>query len=204
MKKLVLGTLNPAKLNELRFGLQELSRLGVELVDLVSLGITLGVKETGETFIENARLKAEAYAKLTGLPTLADDGGLEIDVLNGAPGVRSRRWLGYKADDAELIKHTLEMLKGMEGDKRRAHLTNVVCFYNPETGEFDYSKQKISGFVAKKPSNRPIVGYPFRALFIVEEYNKYYDELTTQEHLQVNHRLKGLQELLPKMKKALL
>ncbi len=204
MKKLVLGTHNRAKLSEMRLGLQPLSSIGVELVDLDSLGITLDVKETGKTFLDNAKLKAKEYASRTGLPTLTDDGGLEIDVLNGAPGVRSRRWLGYEADDEELIRHTLKMLSGMHGDKRRAHLTNVACFYNPATNSFECSKQTISGFIAEKPSPRAAKGFPFRALFIVDKYNKYYDELTAKEHREVNHRLRGLQELLPKIKKAYL
>ena len=90
MKKLLIATTNPGKLSEInRF----LGDLPVELVGLKDAGITDAVEETGSTFEENAILKAKYYCKKSGLPTLADDGGFEIDALDGQPGVKSHRWI---------------------------------------------------------------------------------------------------------------
>src|SRR3989344_1944210 len=113
MNKLLLATHNPAKIRELKLGLQELKKSGIKLVTLKSLKIRSKPRETGKTFRENAVIKARYYANLSRLPTVADDGGLRIPFLRNEPGVRSRRWLGFEASDEQLINYTLSQLKGV-------------------------------------------------------------------------------------------
>lgn len=196
MKKILVATHNPAKIEELKVGLKELEKQGIKVFTLND--VKVGDKEpeeTGKTFQENALIKAKFYADLTHLPCLSDDGGLIIPYLNNEPGVKSRRWLGYEASDEELIKFTLSRLRDCTGSKRTAFLQTCVCFYHPETKKIFFEEEKIKGHIAEKASNKPTNGYPFRALFIVDQFNKYYDELTEEEHQQVNHRLKALKRL---------
>ena len=199
IKKILIATNNKAKLKEIKFGLKEIEKLSISLLTLndVQKGREVAPpKETGESFCENAVIKAKYYGKLFNLPTIADDGGLTIPFLNNQPGVKSRRWLGYEATDEELITFTLKKLKKQPLKNRKAFLTTCLCFYHPYTNKYFLSEGKIKGFIADKPSLKRIAGYPFRALFIVDKFNKYYDELTEKEHQQVNHRLRALRKIV--------
>ena len=114
--KLVLATQNPKKLKEMN---EILSHLGVEVVSEAELGVRIEVEETGETFTDNARLKATAVMQATGLPAVADDSGLCVDALNGGPGVYSARFGGEGLDDKGRYTLLLEMLRGQTD--RAAH-----------------------------------------------------------------------------------
>ena len=211
MKSILIATHNKAKLKEIKQGLSPLKKLSVKIVSLNDLKIKREPKEIGETFKENAILKAKFYGKLINLPTIADDGGLVIPYLNNEPGVKSRRWLGREASDEELINYTLLHLKGVKKADRTAYLETCICFYslvspnpqgsrNPEGSVIICEQEKIKGHIAEKPSPRRIEGYPYRALLIIDKFNKYYDDLTEKEHVQVNHRLKALERLVIKIK----
>lgn len=202
MKTFLLATHNQAKLEELKMGVKPLAKKGVKIVTLNELNIKQNPKETGKNFEENAKLKAKFYGDLTGYPTIADDGGLIIPILNNEPGVKSRRWLGYETGDRELINYTLQRLKGLPKEKRTAYLQVCLCFYHPSTKIYLCKQGKIKGYIAQEPSGKATDGYPFRALFIVDKYNKYYDKLTEEEHLQINHRLKALRRLINKLLNA--
>ncbi len=152
-------------------------------------------EETGKTFKENALLKAKFYAEKTGLPIIADDGGIEIDFLNGEPGVLSRRWPGHEATDEELIRYTLTKLDKVPVQKRGAQLSACLCFLNPQTKKTKFVQESVRGIIASKPSEERIEGFPYRALFVVDAYKKYYDELTPQEHNEINHRLKAVKRI---------
>ncbi len=203
MKRLLVATHNPAKLEELNFALKELENQGIKLISLNDVGVEEDPEETGETFQENSELKARFYGNLSKLPTIADDGGLIIPFLNNAPGVKSKRWPGYEAGDEELISFTLSHLKGVEIKNRTAYLETCVTFFDPETGKVFFEQEKIKGHIAEKPTGRPTNGYPFRALFIVDEFGKYYDELTAEEHDKINHRFKALKRLTKRIKDLL-
>ena len=200
MKKILIATTNRAKLEELIIGVNPLKNHGIKIYTLNDVGLKEKPEETGQTFCENAKIKAQFYAKKTNLSTIADDGGLIIPYLNNEPGVKSRRWLGYEATDKELIEYTLERLKNVPKEKRIAYLWVCLCFFDPISKKIFFEEENIKGYIAEKPSGRATFGYPFRALFIVEKFNKYYDELTEKEHQQINHRLIALKRLIKKIK----
>ena len=204
MQKILIGTQNKAKLKELTLGLQELKTNKIEILSLADLDLNNDPDETGKTFAENAILKAKHYARLTNLPTIADDGGLVITYLNNEPGVKSRRWLGYAATDEELIRHTLTKLKGRKDRERKAYLETCICFFDPKTQKILLEKEKIMGQIAEKPYKNYLSGFPYRALFLVDNLNAYYDELTPEQHSQVNHRLIALNRLVKRIKDYLL
>lgn len=200
MKKILIASTNSGKIAEIKIGLQELEKQKIRILTLndVKVGDTKP-EETGKTFQENAFIKAKFYADLTHLPVLSDDGGLVIPYLNNEPGVKSKRWLGYAATDEQLINFALSNLRGCTGSKRTAFLETCLCFYDPQTNETIYETEKILGHISETPSSKRIAGYPYRAIFIVDEFNKYYDELNKEEHQQVNHRLKALKRLTKRM-----
>lgn len=194
MKKLLIATTNPGKLAEIKYFLKDLP---LQLVDLADLGIKEKVEEDGRTFEENARKKAIFYAKISGLATIADDGGLEIDILGGEPGVKSRRWIDGKEDsDEELIKFALKKLKNVPKQKRAAQLRAVLALVLPN-GEVFTAGDLTRGIIARKPSQKWSKGFPYRALLYIPEIKKFYNEkeLTKKEEEKYNHRGRALKKL---------
>ncbi|MBI5465477.1 non-canonical purine NTP pyrophosphatase, partial [Candidatus Gottesmanbacteria bacterium] len=156
MKKILIATTNPGKFAEIKYFLSDLP---IKIVSLTDLEIKENVEETGKTFEENAKKKAIFYSKITGLPTIADDGGLEIDFLGGEPGVKSRRWInGKDAGDEELINYALKKLKGVPLKKREACLRAVLALAIPG-GEIFVSEGKVRGLIAKKATSLRTPGY---------------------------------------------
>lgn len=196
--KLLLATNNPGKLAEMRRGLVDLNW---QLLSLKDLSIQEQPEETGQTFKANAQIKAEFYARISQMPTLADDGGFVIPALNGEPGVKSRRWPGYEAPDEELIQLTLNKIKNIPVAKRTGYLELVLCYFDPVKKIYLYENERITGQIADKPTKKRIPGFPYRALLIVDKFHKYYDELTSEEHRQANHRLRALKKLQAKLQK---
>ena len=203
MKTLLVATTNPGKLSELR---EFLSDLPITVVSLTDVGITSHVEETGKTFKDNAILKATHYAKDSGLPTIADDGGLEIDALGGEPGVKSHRWIHGTKDssDEELIVYTLERMKGLPRARRGAQLHLVMAFATPE-GKTFISEGAIRGIIPDKPSSYRRKGFPYRSLLYLPDLKKFYnhDELTKEENEQYNHRKMAVEQLKPIIRKEL-
>lgn len=204
MTQLLIATHNQAKLKELKQGIRSFMKDKVKILSLNDFNIKTSPQETGKTFEENSRLKAKYYGDMTGLPTIADDGGLIIPALNNEPGVKSRRWPGYEASDEDLIQFTLKKMRGLAKEKRTAYLETCLCFYDPHIRKIFCEQEKIKGRIAAKPIDIPTHGYPFRVLFIVERFNKYYDELTGEEHRKENHRLIALKRLVQKIGKYLI
>lgn len=184
--KMLIATHNPGKIREMG---DILRAAGHETVSLTDLEITADVDESEPTFYGNAKKKARFFCELTGLPTIAEDGGLEIVALNGEPGVHTRRWDGSeRMDDARLLKFTLEKLKGLAD--RRATLVSVVVFAFIESG-FLIKREEISGIITEEQLAPIIPGYPFRSIFIVNQLNKLFADLTDEEHQLINHRRKA-------------
>lgn len=195
MKKLLIATNNPGKILEYK---EILKDLPIELITLKNLDIKNDIEETGSTFEENAVQKARFYFHLSGLPTLSDDAGLEIDYLNGEPGVRSRRWPGYEASDEELAQMVLNKLKGVPEEKRGAQLRAVICLIFPGDGQFYTFEGKLRGIIAGKPFGKTVAGYPFRSIFIPEGQEKYLGQLPL-----VAHRKQAVEKALPVIRKFL-
>ncbi len=198
--KLLIATTNPGKLAEIK---RFLSDVPVELVSLNDVGISDIVEETGKTFEENAILKTKHYAKESGLMTLADDGGFEIDALGGEPGIKSHRWVygDRENTDEELIAYTFERMQGVPEDKRGAQLRLVLVLVKPDGELVATSEEKIRGMVAATPSKMHQPGFPYRAILWIPEINKYYDQnmMTPQENETYNHRKKAVDKLKPQL-----
>lgn len=194
MEKLLIATKNPAKFAEIsRF----LKGLPLELVSFEDLGISGFFEETGKTFTANAKAKAVFFAQKSGLPTLADDGGIEIKALGGEPGIKSRRWVDGKteATDEELINYTLKKLAGLPPAKRQAQFRAVLALAIPGGGVYT-AEGVVKGVIAKRPHLKRMAGYPYRSIFYLPQIKKYYleDELTEEETQKYNHRAKALKK----------
>lgn len=196
-KIILIATKNKGKLREFT---HLLSHLPATVVSLSDVGIDDDVEEDGETYEENSRKKALFYANASGLPAIADDGGLEIAALDGAPGVRSRRWLGYEASDEELLKHMQRVARELPDDNREAYFRTVVSLALPD-GTVKSAYGEVKGIIAKEPYQEQSHGYPYRSFFYLPEFAKYYHEgdLSEEEMERVNHRLKATQALLPRI-----
>jgi len=191
--KFLLATTNEGKIREYR---HLLGRAGVSFVTLADVGITEKPEEIGETCEENAILKAKFYfEKSGGMPTLADDGGVEIDALGGEPGPRSRRWPGYEASDKELVRYTLERMKGIPLEKRTAKLT-VVLAVMPKEGEIRTFAGALEGRIVEEPHYPIVSGYPFRSLFHEFQTGRVLAELPLEE-LPNGHREQAIAKALP-------
>lgn len=199
MKKLVIASKNPGKVNEIRKFLKDLN---IKIISLKDVGVDVDVEETGKTYHENSKLKALFYAKLINLPVISDDAGLEIDALNGEPGINSRRWLGRHSTDEELINHLLKISKNLPDNNRKASFRTVITFALPN-GKYFQAMGKTRGIIAKKPANVRLKGYPFRMFFYFPKIKKYdlETELSKEEERLYNHRYKALKKLMPFIKK---
>jgi len=203
MNKLLIATSNPGKFAEIK---KYLSDLPLEFVGLKDVHITERPDESGKTFQENAVIKAKFYFEKSGLPTIADDGGFEIDALGGHPGVRTHRWKYPDRDnsDEELIDYTVTKMLGVPHLKRAAQLRVVIAiaFSNKDIITVE---EKIRGIVSEKPCVYRTPGFPYRSLLFLPELGKYYidNELTKEENEAYNHRKKALEKLKPIIAKHL-
>lgn len=180
--KLLIATKNPGKLREIK----EFLGSDFELLSLGDFNDVPEVEETGSTFEENSILKARRFFEWSTVPTIADDGGLEIDFLKGEPGVKSRRWPGYDATDEELINMALDKLRGVPWNERTAHLRTVGA-YCDEHGFF-HTSGVINGYIIEDRPEKWEKGYPFRSLLWIPQFKKVYQDLTHGEHNEINHR----------------
>ena len=142
------ATNNAGKLKELR---RILTRCGHEVKSLRELGVTLDPEETGTTFAENAKIKAEAFCKATGLPTVADDSGLCVDALNGAPGVYSARYAGEHGNDAANNEKLMAEMQNVPVEQRAAKFVSAVCLILPDGRELVVTGE-CPGSVALTPA----------------------------------------------------
>ena len=193
--QLLIASHNPGKVNEFK---KLMVDWPFEIVGLEDLGILEDVEETGTTFTQNALIKAEFAHKLTGLPTLSDDGGFEIDYLNGEPGVKSRRWKGYEMTDQEMVDYALEKTMGVPKEKRTCRLRAILCFIQPNSLP-TFSEGSVEGVITEKQETPIIKGYPFRSIMILSKLNKMYTDVTEQELHQISHRLEALNQLRKKL-----
>jgi len=174
---------------------------GLEILGLKDFRHVVPIPETGSTFEENATLKAKGYFAQTGVPTIADDGGLMVEYLDGAPGVHSHRWLGHEATDQELAQVILDKLEGVRQEKRNARLGGVIAFWDGT--HLLKSECWIEGYIAERLMGEIRPGFPYRVIFMIPQFGKPYGALTEEEHEAVNFRRKNLQKLKPEISKLL-
>lgn len=187
--KLCIATHNPAKLRSYKLYLEP----EIEVVSLDDLGITEEAPEDAIDLAENALSKARFYFERTHMPTLAVDGGLMINGLNGEPGARSRRWPGYVATDDELIQMAIEKTKHLAGHDRDGTFGVALC-YKDQTHEKIF-KAETAITIAKTRHPKMIEGWPYRSVMIVKSKNKYFLDLSESELKDIDHNSRGVQEL---------
>ncbi len=183
--RLLIATHNRGKLIEYQ---QLFTGLSLDLVTLDEVGIRNDIEETGRSFAENARLKAAAYAKQSKLLTLADDSGLEVDALNGEPGVFSKRFAGEKATDAERNQFLLAKLRGVPRKQRTARFRCAIALAEPD-GEVWETSGTCEGEILLEP--RGTHGFGYDPLFLFPALGKTMAELPTEEKNRISHRARA-------------
>ena len=189
--KFVLATHNPGKLREMGGILKD---LGVEVVSPAALGIPVDVEETGTTFLENALLKAKAICRAANLPAIADDSGLCVDALNGAPGVYAARYGGEGLDDRGRCMLLLNSLRG--ATTRAAHFSCAVACAFPN-GDTLTAEGRCDGFIAYAPLGDG--GFGYDPVFLLPGAGKTFGQLSQEEKSAVSHRGKALKEFAGKL-----
>lgn len=187
--KVVLATKNRGKAVEIG---RILEGSGVEIISLEGFPDVALPPETGKTMRENALLKARAVAKATGLPALADDSGLEVDFLDGAPGVYSARYSGEKATDEENYRKLLRELEGVAQGKRTARFRCAIALVGFDKDEHLF-EGVFEGHITEAP--RGGNGFGYDPVFLVPGTGKTSAELTPDEKNRISHRAKALDEL---------
>lgn len=182
MRSLLLATTNRHKLKEFRAIFADLP---FHLLSLNDLKLDMDVEETGTTFAENARLKALAYAQASGMLTLADDSGLEIDALGGAPGVYSARFLGPDVSYEERFRSILEQLQGLPTEQRTARFRCVIVLAEP-SGYYRSVAGVVEGVIADAP--RGEYGFGYDPIVLLPELGKTMAELKPDEKNRISHR----------------
>ena len=180
--KLLLATSNAGKARELA---QLLRSVPWELVSLRDEGVDFEVEEVGETLEENAALKARTYARHSGLWALADDSGLEVEALGGAPGVRSRRFVGEGASDADLVAELLRRLSGTPWEQRAARFRSVIAIASPY-GALHLCQGACDGVIGFRPQGAE--GFGYDPVFFIPELGRTMAELTLEEKNRISHR----------------
>lgn len=188
--KLLVATGNPGKLREFAGMLEGVS---FDLVSLADVGIGDEVQETGATFEENAALKATGYAAMSGMLTLADDSGLEVQALGGEPGVQSARYAGEGASDAQRIALLLRNLENVPEIERQARFRCVIALTRPgEVPKLFHGECR--GLIARSP--RGGLGFGYDPVFLLPEFGRTMAELDVQEKARVSHRGMAAKALL--------
>lgn len=189
--KVILASKNQYKLTELS---AILSQLGFEIALESEYGLDIDVEETGTTFEENSFLKADAVMKASGLPVLADDSGLMVDALDGAPGVYSARY-GHKASDKERTAYLLENMKDVPEERRGAKFVCVITCLFPD-GRKIVARGECPGVIARAPHGEN--GFGYDPVFYLPELGMTYAELPSEQKNAISHRARALQEFCRK------
>lgn len=191
MQKVVLATGNAGKVRELASLLND---FGLDVVAQTELNVE-SVEETGLTFIENAILKARHAAKVTGLPAIADDSGLAVDVLGGAPGIYSARYAGEEASDQQNLEKLLVALKDVPDDKRQAQFHCVLVYMrHAEDPTPLVCHGSWPGVITREAAGNG--GFGYDPIFFVPGAGKTAAELSREEKIAVSHRGQALKLLL--------
>ncbi|MEY3107948.1 MAG: non-canonical purine pyrophosphatase, RdgB/HAM1 family [Actinomycetota bacterium] len=189
--EIVIASKNLGKIAEFK---RILGEVGISIITDIEFP---DVDESGSTFEENALLKAHAISRYTNLPVLADDSGLAVDYLDGAPGIFSARWSGVHGDDGANIKRLLEDLNGVALENRGAKFIAVLALVRPDGEEL-----LVRGELRGKIRNQPVGlnGFGYDPIFEPENSNRTLGEMSAAEKDAISHRSKALSELTPRIR----
>ena len=187
--EIILASNNNNKLREMK---EKLNNYDIDVISQKEAGFNIEVEETGTTFEENAILKAKAIFKKTKKPVIADDSGLEIDALNGEPGVYSKRYAGENSTELDRINKVLNLLKDVPEEKRTARFRCVICYIDQN------EKQHIfEGIAEGKIGYSPIGnnGFGYDPIFICEKENTF-AEISSNDKNKISHRGKAIEKFI--------
>jgi XTP/dITP diphosphohydrolase len=191
MSRLLLASNNPGKLKEIQALLGDLN---LELCTPAQIDLVLDIKETGQTYAENAALKGLAYARAAKMLTLADDSGLEVDALNGLPGIRSARFAPTPgATDRDRCTYLLKRLSGSP-QPWTARFRCIIALVNP-SGETHYTEGICPGTII--PDERGENGFGYDPIFLIPELNRTMAELNMAQKNRLSHRALAVQAVRP-------
>ena len=194
MEKLIIASKNQGKVNEIKDILKELP---FEIISMQDAGYNFEMDESGKTFDENALLKAKALYQHTGGMVLADDSGLEIDFLNGAPGIYTARFAGDKVDQEEKNARIVNLLSGVSSQYRTARFVCSIAFVS---GERCFTVNgTVEGRIAEKPCGT--AGFGYDPIFFVPAYGKTMAQLPDSVKNKISHRARALYNLRDKLEK---
>jgi len=185
MIRLLVASNNLGKVREFQTLLEGLPFM---LTTLKNAGITIAVNEVGDTYQENAQLKAETYSRLSGLLTLADDSGLEVAALGGEPGPKAARYAGENASDRKRIDYLLAKLQNVPWEQRKARFCCVIALAFPEEG-VAICRGECDGYITLEP--RGAQGFGYDPVFFVPEFGKTMAELSLEEKNKISHRARA-------------
>ena len=193
---LVIASGNPGKITEIQ---KLLAGFPIEIKSVTDFGPIPQVQEDGETFDENAYKKASFTSKILGIPALADDSGLVVEALGGAPGVLSARYAGENATDEQRVAKLLDEMKGQT--HRNAAFECVISIAVPSGPALTY-EARCEGLIAQQPAGQN--GFGYDPIFFYPPLNKTFGQMTIAEKSQVSHRGKALNELQQEIDKVLI
>lgn len=191
--KILAATTNHGKIREIKEILSDF-----EIISLKDAGIDVDVEENGKTFAENAYIKAYEISKLTDLPVLADDSGLEVEALDGRPGVFSARYAGSDAPYSVKIAKLAEELKNVPPEQRYARFACAMCLILPDGRKIESFGVSCPGILLETPRGEN--GFGYDPVFYSIDYKKTFSEMSMEEKNAVSHRKAALTELLNKIK----
>ena len=180
MNRIILASNNKNKLREMK---EKLGEYGIEVISQAEAGINIEVEETGTTFKENAILKATEIFNRLKMPVIADDSGLEVDALDGKPGVYSARFCGPNATSEDKYNKILDLMKDIQEEKRTARFKCAICYID-ENGDTHIFEKACEGKIAKEPHGTD--GFGYDPIFLVG--NKTFAEMSGEEKNKISHR----------------
>lgn len=190
MDKVVIATGNPGKAKEFQEFFAPYKIKVETLLDHPEVG---DIPETGTTFVENATIKATEAAKILHLPVIADDSGLEVDALNGAPGIYSARYAGLEKDDAANRRKLLSNLAAVPEEKRQGRFICVLVVANGQGEKVAEFQGTLEGMILTNEQGNN--GFGYDSLFYVPKFNQTTAEMTTEEKGKISHRGRAMQKL---------
>ena len=194
MKRFIVATKNKGKLEEIKEILQDFP---YEVISMEEAGIIKDIEETGNTFEENALVKAEEIFRATGEMVMADDSGLEVDYLDGAPGIYSSRFAGEGATDEDKNKKLLQLLEGVPFEKRSARFVCVIAVIFPDGQHFTV-KGTCDGYIGFEPIGDN--GFGYDPLFFLPEYNMTTAQMEPEQKNRISHRGRALVKMVEELR----